>query len=285
MNIHPESGLDPPKVLLVDDLENNLDLLEIMLRDLDVITYRALSGYEAIHLAAEHRFSLILLDIIMPGFDGYETAQGLRALEGNEDLSIIFVTADIQQKKNLFQGFETGAIDYIFKPVDKMMLVNKVKVFCKLHSQKTLLEQNNYVLAAENRRNQERLTAIENHLRHMKEDFDRKSDELIKKIKEIDDQSKRLTLLGTVPDQNRLLRESLIKLVNTSLEYWEQGTGKTKIELAEESNLWLVSRDGSSPRVKTLDRYLHLNSLPAKPRWKTVIDTAEYVLSNCKDIP
>jgi|GEM_PF-2988384 len=274
-----DTSFEIPKVLIVDDQGHSLDLLERMLEKLDVDIFRATSGPEAIRMAVENQFSLVLLDIHMPEMDGYEAAYGLRATDGNQDLSIIFITADMHQKKNFFQGYEQGAVDYLFKPFEKTLLLSKVRLFCKLHTQKILLEQKNRLLATENQRNLQRIQVMEEYLENLKNNIIQESNELINKVKRMDRHSKKLSQFGHVPNKKEELRENLIKLTNITLEYWEQTTGKSKIELAEESNLWSVSREGSAPRVKTLDRYLHLNSLPAKPRWRNVIETTEYVLN------
>ena len=77
------------------------------------------------------------------------------------------------------------------------------------------------------------------------------------------------------------LRELLVHVLSLSLEYWEKSMDKTKIELAEESGIWKVHLDNSTFRTKTLDRYLSLETLPQKPRWKEVLATARYVLTHC----
>jgi len=271
------------KVLIVDDLTVNLILLRKLLERLNIEILEAESGMDAIRLAGDHEFALVLLDIRMPGMDGYETAQNLRSLENNKDVSIIFITAEIQEKDNIFKGFETGAVDYLFKPLDTTLLLNKVKVFCKLYEQKKLLAIQNLELAQANQKNREKIQAIEQSFQEITRVFLEKSNDLIYEINKIDSEFEDLDDLIALEDQDITVRRNLVKLMNLSVDYWEQSTGKTKIELAEQSGLWLVSLDSTVPRVKTLDRYLRSSSLPQKPRWKIVVNTAEYVLSHCPE--
>ncbi len=69
------------------------------------------------------------------------------------------------------------------------------------------------------------------------------------------------------------------------LEYWEFGSGKSKIELAEESKIWKVHIDGSTPKTRTLDKYLNINTLPKNPRWREVQKSVDYVLTHCPTNP
>jgi PAS domain S-box-containing protein len=138
--------MEKTKVLLVDDIEMNLILLEEMLEDLDLHIIRAQSGFEALELASQNKFAMVLLDVQMPDMDGFETAEKLYQIEGNEDLPIIFVTAVNIEEQYVLKGYQFGAVDYIIKPFDPVLLISKVKMFCKLLEQNNLLDLKNQEL-------------------------------------------------------------------------------------------------------------------------------------------
>ncbi len=131
---------DIQKLLIVDDSKTNLALLEHMLGEQECKVYQAKSGIEAVELVRENDFALILLDIQMPGMNGYEAAMKIKELKRGRHVPIIFITAIFQAEENVRQGYETGAVDYLFRPVDVEMLKGKVQVFLQLNEQKKLLE-------------------------------------------------------------------------------------------------------------------------------------------------
>ncbi|MBG0789123.1 MAG: diguanylate cyclase [Desulfovibrionaceae bacterium] len=132
---------DTQKVLAVDDSKTNLALLKHMLAGVGCEVVTAESGPEAIRLAGEYDFALILLDIQMPGMDGYEAASRIKEIERGRHVPIIFITAFFQDDDNVRQGYDTGAVDYLFRPVDAHVLICKVKAFLEMHRQKILLER------------------------------------------------------------------------------------------------------------------------------------------------
>lgn len=101
----------------------------------------AKSGLEAVELVRNNDFALILLDIQMPGMNGYEAALRIKELDRGRHVPIIFITAIFQDEENVKQGYETGAVDYLFRPVDVEMLKSKVQVFLQMNYQKVLLER------------------------------------------------------------------------------------------------------------------------------------------------
>ena len=120
---------DPVKFLLVDDLDTNLLALEALLSREGLELLKARSGAEALELLLVHDFSLALLDVQMNGMDGFELAQLMRGTERTRRVPIIFLTAVATDEKRRFRGYETGAVDYILKPVDPQVLRNKAEVF------------------------------------------------------------------------------------------------------------------------------------------------------------
>ncbi|WP_432663502.1 diguanylate cyclase [Wukongibacter baidiensis] len=134
-------SLDKINILIVDDRPENLLVLEGILEDLDLNIIKATSGNEALSLMVEHDFALVLLDVQMPGMDGFETAELMRGIEKTRHIPIIFVTAINKNEKCMFKGYEIGAVDYLFKPIEPLILKSKVQVFIELHRQKEQLKK------------------------------------------------------------------------------------------------------------------------------------------------
>jgi len=128
------------KVLIVDDSQTNLALLEHMLGQEGCVIVQAKSGIEAVEMVKSNDFALILLDIQMPGMNGYEAALKIKELDRGRHVPIIFITAIFQDDENVKQGYETGAVDYLFRPVDVQTLKSKVQVFLQMNQRKVLLE-------------------------------------------------------------------------------------------------------------------------------------------------
>ena len=129
------------KILLVDDRPENLLVLENILEDPELEFYKATSGNEALGLVLGNDFALVLLDVQMPGMDGFEIAELMRGIEKTKHIPIIFVTAISKEEKHIFKGYEAGAVDYLFKPLEPEILKSKVKVFLELYKQKILLQK------------------------------------------------------------------------------------------------------------------------------------------------
>ena len=135
----PDS-LAAPLVLLVDDDPNNLAVLEAMLSDLDLRLVRAMTGARALEFAATGgELALVLLDVFMPGIDGFETARRLRQLPEGKTVPIVFVTAQGKANQELFEGYSSGAVDYLVKPLEPVILRAKVAVFLQLYRQRQAL--------------------------------------------------------------------------------------------------------------------------------------------------
>nr|WSY55005.1 response regulator [Streptomyces sp. NBC_00886] len=151
-------------ILLVDDMEDNLIALEAVLRSLNEPLVRARSGEEAMKALLRQRFAVVLLDIRMPGMDGFETAANIKRLDQTKDVPIIFLTGTDSDAGYAFRGYATGAADYLTKPFDPWVLRAKVTVFLELHRKNQLLER---MLAREQGQFDElalRLKEIEAHM-------------------------------------------------------------------------------------------------------------------------
>ncbi len=133
-------------LLLVDDRPENLMVLENILDTLECRLYKVTSGREALRLVKNHDFALVLLDVQMPGMDGFEVAELMRGTQKGRHIPIIFVTAISNEQQYVFRGYETGAVDYLFKPVDPDILRSKTQVFIELYQKRVLLQTANQEL-------------------------------------------------------------------------------------------------------------------------------------------
>ena len=146
MNARPgvatEAALPPVKCLLVDDLDENLLVLSALLRREGVELLLARSGPEALELLLKNDdVALAFLDVHMPDMDGFELAELMRGSERTRHVPIIFVTAGEHDQRRIFKGYESGAVDFLHKPIEPLLLENKAEVFFRLHRQQQQLAQ------------------------------------------------------------------------------------------------------------------------------------------------
>src|SRR5213592_679625 len=157
-----ELGIDRARVLLVDDDERNLLAVANVLEDLGEVVL-ARSGEEALRHLLKGEFAVILLDVYMPGMDGYETAQIIRSRDQTKGIPIVFLSAVNKETEHLLRGYSMGAVDYVFKPVDPVVLRSKVAVFVDLFAKTQEIErkakQEQALLDANLKANSERLKA------------------------------------------------------------------------------------------------------------------------------
>ena len=132
---------DVPRVLLVDDRPENLLALEAILEPLNLVLVRAHSGEEALKHVLQQEFAVILLDVQMPGLNGFETAQIIKSRERSRAIPIIFLTAISKEEEYVFKGYEVGAVDYMFKPFQPDILRSKVLVFVDLYRQQQQIKR------------------------------------------------------------------------------------------------------------------------------------------------
>jgi response regulator RpfG family c-di-GMP phosphodiesterase len=132
--------IEKQKILMVDDRPENLIALEAVLEGPDRDLVKANSGEEALKYLLRDRFAIVLLDVQMPGMDGFEVAELMRANKSIAKTPIIFVTAISKEDKYKFKGYEVGAVDYLMKPIEPVILTTKVNFFLELDKQKRALE-------------------------------------------------------------------------------------------------------------------------------------------------
>ena len=121
------------RILLVDDRSENLVALEAILSSLNQVLVPVRSGEEALKALLVDEFAVILLDVVMPGMDGFETAAHIKRRPKTRDVPIIYLTAASSEPDHAFRGYAAGAVDYISKPFDPWVLRAKVSVFVELY--------------------------------------------------------------------------------------------------------------------------------------------------------
>ncbi len=168
------------KILIVDDRPQNLLVLESLIDEPGVELVKANSGDEALMQTLDHDFALVLLDVQMPGMDGYEVAELMRGNKKTKNIPIIFVTAKQKEQAHIFKGYDSGAVDYLFKPLEAFILKGKIGVFLELYRQKEELQDKTLEL-------------------------DKRLEELQKLQKQLEKTNKKLTLLSTIDGLTSLL--------------------------------------------------------------------------------
>ncbi|GJJ03333.1 hypothetical protein RugamoR64_38710 [Duganella rhizosphaerae] len=190
-------------VLMVDDRPENLTALAALLSDmeLDLELVAANSGNEALRQSLKCDFALILLDVQMPDMNGLETATLLRTNPKTCHLPIIFVTAGMNEKHHLFKGYESGAVDYLIKPIEPLVLRSKVRVFCELYAQRMEIEYRKVNLEGMVRARTAELKESELRLRQLNEDLEGRVEQRTQELRRAMDQiveSEKLASLGGI---------------------------------------------------------------------------------------
>ncbi|TFW22294.1 hybrid sensor histidine kinase/response regulator [Duganella callida] len=149
----------PTKLLIVDDLPENLQALNALIRGDGREVFQAGSGEEALALLLQHDFAMAFLDVQMPGMDGFELAELMRGTEKTRQIPIVFVTAAGKELNYSFKGYEAGAVDVLYKPLDPRAVKGKVQVFVALYEQREAMRRQ--VEALEAARQQQEATLSE----------------------------------------------------------------------------------------------------------------------------
>ena len=155
------SSENSTKLLIVDDLPENLRALNAIIQQEGRTVYQAFSGEAALALLLEHEFALAILDVQMPGMDGFELAELMRGTEKTRHIPIVFVSAAGRELNYAFKGYETGAVDFLYKPLDVGALKSKVNVFVSLYQQRH--ETRRQVAALEKSRHEQETLLQELH--------------------------------------------------------------------------------------------------------------------------
>lgn len=148
------------KVLIVDDLPENLLALRSLIQSDDRTLFQASSADEALSLMLEHEFALAILDVKMPGMNGFELAELMRGTEKTRHIPIIFVSAVGRDMDYAFKGYESGAVDFLHKPLSPFEVRSKVSMFVELYRHRKALSQQLEVLEAARREQEALLTEL-----------------------------------------------------------------------------------------------------------------------------
>jgi two-component system, sensor histidine kinase and response regulator len=155
------SRLPDVKVLLVDDLEENLFAYAQILRREGLELIPARSGRAALEELLVHDVALAIIDVQMPNMDGFELAEVMRSAERTRHVPIVFVTAGSHERRTLFRGYEAGAVDFLYEPIEPVVLRNKAETFFELYRQKQQLARQQGRLREQQRRMQALLDEVE----------------------------------------------------------------------------------------------------------------------------
>ncbi len=223
-----------PCILLVDDKPQNLFALKKLLDNSHYDVMTAICGNDALALALEHDFSVILMDAQMPGMSGFETARLLSLDDATKNIPIIFVTAHQMDNKYMKKGYSAGAVDYLSKPINPEVLKGKINVFLALNQEKNALEKTNKELEQANRD---------------KSDFlGRVGDEIRTPLFGVIGLAGRMAEQGLTPEQNEMavaLQEqasNLLTIINSLFDYSNVSKEQDMLRLRD-FNLNNVVRD------------------------------------------
>jgi two-component system, sensor histidine kinase len=231
--------MEKPKILLVDDRTENLISLEMILADFDVTFIRATSGMEALRKTLNDEFALVILDVQMPGMDGYETLSLMRKRRKTKYLPVIFVSAIHQSDLHIVKGIETGAVDFIPKPIIPEVLIGKVRVFLDLYIQKEKLRQllnnleiNNKELAIQREKAEEATRAKAMFLANMSHEIRTPLNGIIGIFKILEDTKlteKQQELIQIITTSG----ENLMNIINDILDFSKIEAGQILLEKIE----------------------------------------------------
>ena len=251
-------------ILLVDDRPENLVTLEGILESPELNIFKACSGNEALSLMFETDFALVLLDVQMPVMDGFETAEIMRSSERTRNVPIIFVTAISTERKHIFKGYERGAVDYLYKPLDLEILKSKIKAYIEFfkHKQelvdttvkleKTVEELNNARVIAE-----DATKAKSSFLANMSHEIRTPLNGIIGMAE--------LILMDELPDlqRDRLIdlkasSESLLEIINEILDISKIEADKLELECINFSLRKMIEKSVRLLAVKAFDKKVEM---------------------------
>ncbi len=241
---------DEANLLIVDDLPENLLALQALLRAPGIRVHQAESAEQALELLLRHEFALAILDVQMPGMDGFQLAELMRSTERTKQIPIVFVSAAGRELNYAFKGYETGAVDFMHKPLDTHAVQSKVSVFVDLYRNRTRMARQLDELEC-SRREQEVLLDELRHTKAELEDAVRMRDDFMSIVSHelktplntliLEVQLRKLQLarhnlaafsedkLRQMVDKDERQIQSLIRLIDDMLDVSRIRTGKLSI--------------------------------------------------------
>jgi signal transduction histidine kinase len=258
---------EPVHFLLVDDLEENLISLEALLRRDGLVLLKARSGDEALELLLKHDVALALVDVQMPGLDGFELAELMRGSERTRRVPIIFVTAGGADWSRRFRGYEAGAVDFILKPIEPDILRSKADVFYELYRQRLEIAEQRDALKAQSEALQEAdrrkdifLATLAHELRNPLAPLRHGLDLL------------RLSPPGVEADQVRDMMDRqlvhLVRLIDDLLDVSRVSQGKIELrrQVIDAADFVRAAVEASRPLIEASGHALKID-LPEAPVW------------------
>ncbi|QXI25694.1 hybrid sensor histidine kinase/response regulator [Pseudomonas vanderleydeniana] len=290
------------KLLIVDDLPENLLALEALITREDRVVYKAYSADEALSLLLQHEFAMAILDVQMPGMNGFELAELMRGTEKTKHIPIVFVSAGGRELNYAFKGYESGAVDFLYKPLDTHAVKSKVNVFVELYRQSKAMKQQVEALE-QSRREQEallrELQATQEELQRavrMRDDFmSIVSHEVrtplngliletqLRKMHLARNNAAAFTLdkMNAMVERDERQIQSLIRLIEDMLDVSRIRTGKLSIRPSRFDLSQLVAKllEGFAPQVQAADSTLEYEAAgPVEGNWDEF--RIEQVVSN-----
>ena len=260
-------AMNPVYFLLVDDLEENLLSLDALLRRDGLVNLRARSGDQALELLLQHDVALALVDVQMPGLNGFELAELMRGNERTRHVPIIFVTAGSADSQRRFRGYGAGAVDFIHKPVEPDILRSKADVFFELYrqrqqiaAQRDELKVQSEALKEADRRKDVFLATLAHELRNPLAPL-RHGLDILRRAREGQSDS---DILATMDRQ--LLH--LVRLIDDLLDVSRVSQGKIELrkQTIQAADVVRAAVEGSRPLIKSLEHSLTID-IPPAPIW------------------
>ncbi|MDR8362870.1 hybrid sensor histidine kinase/response regulator [Pseudomonas sp. JL3] len=290
------------KLLIVDDLPENLLALEALIRREDRIVYKALSADEALSLLLQHEFAMAILDVQMPGMDGFELAELMRGTEKTRNIPIVFVSAAGRELNYAFKGYESGAVDFLHKPLDVHAVKSKVNVFVDLYRQSKAMKHQVEALEQSRREQEALLKQLQNTQNELEQAVRMRDDFMsivahevrtplngliletqLRKMHLARDNAAAFTLdkMHAMVDRDERQIKSLIRLIEDMLDVSRIRTGKLSIRPSRLDLVQLVKNllQNFTPQVETAESSVTLTAdQPVVGNWDEF--RIEQVISN-----
>jgi signal transduction histidine kinase len=267
--------MEPVSFLLVDDREENLLSLESLLRRDNLNLLKAQSGAEALELLLQHDVALALIDVQMPEMDGFELAEMMRGTQRTKHIPIIFVTASNADQIRRFRGYETGAVDFIHKPVEASALKSKANVFYDLYVQRQEVAYQRDQLALASAENKRLLDETREYARALQE-ADHRKDQFLATLShelrnplaplrnglEILQKNPAAAVRGKIYKTMDRELQHMVCLINDLLDISRISKGKINLQ---KKPVWLteavqMALESSEEIIKARDHHVHLET-------------------------